>query len=133
MSLQVKPYSEYISDIYSQTLSKQLFIAVLQLTTQYAPEEKSSLLTFQYPRRLLVLDDNTIMYGGNNEHICLIPPEGTTHIYYETSATEEDGLVLPLALKVVDDSFSVYTDEGWVQYSYPLSCTPLQDAPLYVL
>ncbi len=124
-------YSEILSGIFASPYEKQVFLTNFHFATMHTAGDKESLI-FQVPCRLVKVSETSMLYGNEEKAVEFIPPEDATHILYDHS-TETTDLILPLMLKVEDDTFSVFLEEGWVKFSYPLSSTGIDLSKSYHL
>lgn len=123
----------YVSILQAQLstpLTRQAFLTHFHFVTQYELEKVE--IKFPIEKRLIALGDNIFLYGDEEESLTFTALPDATHIYYDTSSIE-DVLTLPLMLKIDGDIFSVFLEEGWVQFSYPLSSTGIIVDSLYHL
>ena len=123
-------YDELLREYLTNPFNAQVFNAHLHFVTG-CTEDKQSII-FPFERRLIALDNKDFLYGDQESNISFVALPDATHIYYDTSG-EESVLTLPLMLQISGDTFSVFLNEGWVKFSYPLSRTGINVESLYHL
>ena len=123
-------YDVVLRNYLKNPFNKQVFLAHLHFATQCTEDKQT--ITFPFERRLIALDKTKFLYGNQDDTLSFCPLQDATHIYYDTSG-EDSVLTLPLMLKISGDVFSVFLEEGWVEFSYPLSKTGINIDTLYHL
>lgn len=82
------------------------------------PLETSDSNVWSNSSSLLLQSTESIDYYCSLGSFSFTPVFGATHILYENCTDE---LPLPFMIKVFEDTFSIYTLEGWKECSQPLS------------
>lgn len=123
-------YDVVLRNYLKNPFNRQAFLAHFHFVTQYTDDKH--VVTFPFERRLIALDKNDFLYGDQDDTISFCSLQDASHIYYDASG-EDSVLTLPLMLKINGDTFSVFLEEGWVEFSYPLSKTGINVDTLYHL
>ena len=123
-------YDTVLRSHLENEFKRQAFLTHFHFVTQYDLEKVD--IKFPVEKRLICLGEQEFLYGDEEETLSFIALPDATHIYYDTSSME-DVLTLPLMLKIDGDIFSVYLEDGWVQFTYPLSTTGININSLYHL
>lgn len=123
-------YDVVLRNYLKNVFNRQIFLTHFHFVTQCTDDKQD--VKFPFERRLIALDKNEFLYGNQEDTVSFHALEDATHIYYDTSG-EDSVLTLPLMLKINDDIFSVFLEEGWVEFSYPLSRTGINIDSLYHL
>mgnify|MGYP003592633512 CR=1 FL=1 len=127
----LNPYKKVLEEYLQNTFNLQSFLIHFHFVTAYSTDESSD-ISFPIQKRLLALGDNEFLYGDDEDAISFSALPDATHIYYDTTAMD-DVNTLPLMLKVEGDVFSVYLEDGWVKFTYPLSFTGINQSSVYHL
>lgn len=125
-----QPYDEILQSHLKNDFKRQAFLTHFHFVTQYDLEQAE--IKFPIEKRLICLGDREFLYGDEEDTLSFLALPDATHIYYDTTSME-DVLTLPLMLKINGDQFSVYLEDGWVQFTYPLSTTGININSLYHL
>lgn len=129
---QINSYDDVLKEYLQGPYNTAVFNSHLSIVTMQLEDTVEEEIVFPLIRRLIVVAENHFIYGDLKHCLEFSSVEDATHIYYDTSATN-NVITIPLMLKISSDSFSVYCQDGWVEYNYPISKTIINFEALYRL